>query len=147
MIACTGLAFIAAGVWGRREVRESLARERIADVAGQEKVTTGGAARALAESIRSTTLSATGGQTYAEIETEESPQQALWLQSMTLQTALMQAYMGARVADLTVALGVVFTALGAGLAAAAGVRGPARRHAPWRRPRAASALRAVAAAH
>jgi hypothetical protein len=119
MIALTGLGFIAAGVWGRREVRASLARERIANVAGQETVTTGTAARALAETIRSSTLSATGGHTYAEIETDGSPDQVLWLQSMTLQTALMQAYMGTKVAELTAALGLVFVGLGAGLAASA----------------------------
>lgn len=124
IVASTGLGFIAAGVWGRREVRASLAREHIADVAGCETVTSGAEARVLAETIRSTTLTATGGRTYAEISSEESPdQQALWLQSMTLQTALTQAYMGTKVAELTLALGGVLAVIGVGLAAtAAGAR-------------------------
>ena len=47
----------------------------------------------------------------------ENPEHALWLQSTTLQTALMQAYIGFRLAQLTVAVGVAFCAVGAGLAA------------------------------
>jgi hypothetical protein len=39
------------------------------------------------------------------------------MQSTTLQTALMQAYMAFRVAESTVALGAVLVVAGAGLAA------------------------------
>ena len=49
----------------------------------------------------------------------QHPDQTLWLQSTTLQTALMQAYMGERLADLTVGLGAALFAAGLGLAAVA----------------------------
>ncbi|MGH3143811.1 MAG: hypothetical protein ACRDO9_11890 [Gaiellales bacterium] len=47
-----------------------------------------------------------------------NPDASLWIQSTTLQTALMQAYMAFRVSESTAALGVVLVAAGAGLAAA-----------------------------
>lgn len=47
----------------------------------------------------------------------ENPEHAVWIQSKTLQTALMQAYMAFRLSELTVALGVSFVAVGIGLAA------------------------------
>ena len=95
----------------------------------------------MSELIRRNTIEATGGRTYSEIDPYldehgaptsdveraasdertggrlENPEHALWLQSTTLQTALMQAYMGFRLAELTVAVGVAFCAVGAGLAA------------------------------
>ena len=55
-------------------------------------------------------------------EPVENPDHALWLQSMTLQTALMQAYMASRLAVLTVAVGGAFLAVGAALAAAGAAR-------------------------
>ena len=109
-------------------------------------MTCGTAARSLAEVIRRSTLEATAGQTYAETELYigadgrptsnreealvdertgkpvQNPEQALWLQSTTLQTALMQAYMGSRIAELTMGLGAALVAAGTGVAAAAGQR-------------------------
>jgi hypothetical protein len=95
-------------------VRVTLERERIVD--DSAPVTSGAAARSLAESIRRSALEAAGGRTYAETE-PETPAQALWLQATTLETALMQAYMGSRLAELTIGLGAAFVAAGAGLAA------------------------------
>ena len=134
------------GLWARREVRAGLERERIADIttngASDERVTSGAAARALAEVIRDHTLAATGGRTYGETDAYvsadgattaeaeralkdertgapvENPDHALWLDSTTLQTALMQAYMASRLAQLTIGLGAAFVAAGVGLAAA-----------------------------
>ena len=104
-------------------------------------IATAGGARSMAEVIRRNTIEATEGRTYSEIdpyvdehgiptsETEraardertggrlENPEHALWVQSTTLQTALMQAYMAFRVAELTVAVGAAFVAVAAGLAA------------------------------
>jgi hypothetical protein len=140
-VSIAGVGFIAAGVWGRREVRTALERERIVD-GSSSPVRDGGSARSLAEEIRRSTVAATHGRTYVEtepyldversptadrataLEDERSgvpvknPDQTLWLQSTTLQTALMQAYMGARIAELTVGLGAVFVAAGFGLSAA-----------------------------
>jgi hypothetical protein len=122
---------------GRREVERALTRERIISTADAKPpnvpVRTAAAARSMAEVIRRATLAATEGRTYAEtdelvdvdgkptsdpalaFEDErtgwpiENPQHALWLQSMTLQIALMQAYVSARIAELTIALGVGLT--------------------------------------
>lgn len=109
-------------------------------------VASGAAARSLAEVIRRRTLEAAGGRTYGEtdlfLDAEgnatsdeqralrdersgqpvENPAHALWLQSTTLQTALMQAYVASRLAELTVGLGAAFVAVGVGLAAAASRR-------------------------
>jgi hypothetical protein len=98
------------------------------------------AARALAETIRERTLEAAGGLTYAEVPSfvdgsgaptsdadaavrdartgapVRNPQVELWLQSMTLQSALMQAYTGFRLAQFTTAVGGSLAALGLGLA-------------------------------
>lgn len=95
----------------------------------------------MAELIRQNTVEATGGRTYAEIDPYvdaegntttdaeraakdertggpvENPEHALWIQSTTLQTALMQAYTAFRLSELTVALGASFVAVGIGLAA------------------------------
>ena len=141
-----GAGFVAAGLWARREVRLALARERIVSVpeAGRPSapVTTGAAARSLAEVIRKNTVEATGGLTYAEVDPYidaegnstadsaraandersgqplENPDHDLWVQSTTLQVALMQAYVASRLAELTVALGASLVTVGVGLAAA-----------------------------
>ena len=47
---------------------------------------------------------------------------ALWLRSTTLQTALVQAYIGSRIAELTIGLGATVLTAGAGLTALAGRR-------------------------
>jgi hypothetical protein len=145
VVGLAGLVFIGTGLWGRREVRQALARERIVHPGlpeGDAQVTSAGRARSLAELIRQSTIDATGGRTYAEIEpyldtrgrpTADSesaardertgrplvnPDAALWIQSTTLQNALMQAYIAFRVSESTTALGGVLVAAGAGLAAA-----------------------------
>ena len=48
----------------------------------------------------------------------ENPDHELWIQSTTLQSALLQAYMAFRLSELTVALGAALAAAGVGLAAA-----------------------------
>jgi hypothetical protein len=142
-VGLAGVAFIGVGLWGRREARQALAREHIASPADAGRpVTTAPAARSLAEFIRHNTLEATGGRTYAEIHAYvdaegkptpdgasaakdgltgqplENPDHDLWIQSTTLQSALMQGYMALRLSELTVALGAAFVAAGAGLATA-----------------------------
>lgn len=141
-----GLWLLGVGMWARADVRRSLARERIVPTGDATPpgtyVTDAQAARSLAEVIRDNTLSATGGKTYGETppyvdadgtptadrtlaakdaltgELRESPEHALWVQATTLQTALMQAYVAQRLAELTAGLGATFVAVGAGLTAA-----------------------------
>ena len=149
-VGLAGLGLVGVGTWARREVRSTLARERIVTTPDatppSAPVTSGAAARSMAEVIRRRTVEATGGRTYAETELfvardggptsnaeialrdertgepVENPDHALWLQSMTLQTALMQAYMASRLAVLTVAVGGAFVAVGTALAAAGAAR-------------------------
>jgi hypothetical protein len=105
-------------------------------------VASASSARALAETIREQTLEATEGRTYAEtpsyLATDgsatgnaadamldpatgrpvDNPDVALWLQSTTLQTALMQAYMAFRLTDLMIGVGGALALAGTGIAAA-----------------------------
>lgn len=140
-LALAGVAFAGVGLWARRDVARALAQERIADAPGGP-VTGPASARALAEVIRESTLAATGGRTYSETPSyvgadgeptsdrakalldEQTgqpvahPDSALWVQSTTLQSALMQAYMAFRLAELTVAIGGAFVLAGIGIASA-----------------------------
>lgn len=150
VVASAGAGLVGAGLWARREVERVLARERIVSTSDAKppkaRVTSASAARSMAEVIRRHTLAATDGRTYTETEEFvgadgnptsdatsalrdastgrpiENPEHALWLQSTTLQTALMQAYLSSRLAELTVALGASLIAAGAGIAAAGGGR-------------------------
>ena len=144
-VGLAGLVFVGTGLWGRRDVRRALARERIVHPAlpeGRAEVTSAGRARSLADFIRQSTVDATSGHTYAEIEpyldadgtpTGDStnaardertgqplanPDASLWIQSTTLQTALIQAYMPFRRSESTVAFGMVLVATGVGHVAA-----------------------------
>lgn len=145
-VGLAGVGFIGLGLWARREAGRTLEREQI--VRGGENgrpssaVTTAPGARAMAEFIRKNTLEATGGRTYAEVaayvdvegrptadaeravkdeltgQPRENPDHDLWIQSTTLQTALTQAYLAFRLAELTIALGASFALVGIGLVAA-----------------------------
>ena len=136
-----GIGLVGVGLWARHDVTRTLARERITGPAARP-VTTAAAARSLAEVIRASTLEATGGRTYSEVpsyldadrvptsdasaalEDErtgkpvDNPDAELWLQATTLQTALMQAYLAFRLAELTAGLGVALVGLGVGVSAA-----------------------------
>jgi hypothetical protein len=146
VVGLAGFGFVGVGSWARREVERALERERIMSTSDAKPpnapVTSAAAARSMAEVIRRRTLAATGGRTYAEtdefVDGEgnstsdaasalkdertgqplENPEHALRLQSTTLQTALMQAYLSARLAELTIALGAALVAAGCGIAAA-----------------------------
>lgn len=144
VVGLAGCALVGAGRWAGRDVRRTLERERIVSTPDatppDQPVTTAGGARSMSEVIRRNTIEATRGRTYAEIEPYvdeqgrptsdggraardertggrlENPEHALWVQSTTLQTALIQAYMAFRLAELTTAVGVALVATGAGLA-------------------------------
>lgn len=141
-----GLWLLGVGLWARADVRRSLARERIISTDDETRsgqpVKDAAAARSLAEVIRGNTLSATESRTYGETpsyvdaerrpttdrtlaakdavtgEPVENPEHALWVEATTLQTALMQAYLAQRLAEVTAGLGATFVAVGAGLTAA-----------------------------
>jgi hypothetical protein len=147
-VGLAGLGLAAVGLWARREATRALARERIElplrPGSEPQRVRSARAARELAELIRERTLEATEGRTYAEtkeyigaegVPTSDAasalvdertgrpvrnPDVDLWVRSTALQTALMQAYLAFKLADLTLALGGAFVATGAGLGAAAG---------------------------
>jgi len=140
-VGLVGIGLVGAWLWARRDVARTLARERIVFGPDREPVVSATAARSLAESIRASTLETTGGRTYSEtlsylgVDGEptfdaslaahedgtghpvENPDVALWLQATTLQTALMQAYLAFRLAELTAGLGASLAIVGAGLAA------------------------------
>lgn len=141
-VVLTGLGIAGLGFWARRDVRRGLVRERIV-APGGGAVASAASARALAETIREQTLEATGGKTYAETgpylaadgsatgdasqalldestgQPVENPDVDLWIQSTTLQTALMQAYLAFRLSDLMLGLGGALVLAGTGIAAAA----------------------------
>ena len=140
-VGLVGLGLVGVGLWARRDVARMLVRERIVFGPGGKPVVSAAAARSLAESIRESTLETTGGRTYSEtpayvgadgeptFDTSlaardggsgrpvENPHVALWLQATTLQTALLQAYLAFRLAELTAGLGASLAIVGAGLAA------------------------------
>lgn len=142
VVSLAGAGFAAAGLWGRREARRALARERIIHPEDSRPVRSAAGARSLAEFIRRSTIESTAGRTFAEVEPYvdangeptsesaragkdertgqllESPDHDLWIQSTTLQTALMQAYLAFRLSDAMVGLGAVLVVSGAGILAA-----------------------------
>ncbi len=143
-VALVGLGLVGAGILARRDVARSLSREHIVGTADMSPanapVRSAAAARSLAEVIRSRTVAAAAGHTYAETDeflasgggttSDEAqaivaegtgqpvrnPAYELWVTSTTLQTALMQAYMAFRLADLTTGLGATIFVAGAGIA-------------------------------
>lgn len=145
VVALAGFGLVGVGVWARWDVRRSLARERIVMTLGSDAapalVRSPGAARALAEMIRAGTVEAADGRTYAETDQYlaadgsttsdvslalldertgrpvDNPAYELWIRSTALQTALMQAYLAFRIADLSIALGAALVATGAGITA------------------------------
>lgn len=141
-----GLGLVGVGLWARREVQQTLAAERIVGTDGMRPpnapVTSAAAARSLAAVIRERTVAAADGKTYAETpeyiareggttsDSEQAlvseatglpvhnPTYDLWVTSTTLQSALMQAYLAFRLADLTAGLGATLALAGVGIAAA-----------------------------
>ena len=146
-VVFTGVGLAGLGLWARREVRCALERERITAPAGGGRgggpVASASAARALAEAIHEQTLESTDGRTYAETDEYlaadgsttgdtanaihddmtgrplRNPEVDLWIRSTALQTALMQAYLAFRLADLMVAVGGSLVLAGTGITAAA----------------------------
>lgn len=115
VLAGAGLFMVNEGRAAYSEVRDTLAAERIVtaeDAAVPLAPVTGPAeAKAQAEIIREHVLRTTGGKTYAELDRSD-PNRTLYLNSVTLRTALMQSYMAFKIADLVQGVGVLVALLG-----------------------------------
>lgn len=117
MLVVAGIYMVFEGRNAHDDVRDALTDERIitgenADIALQP-VDGPAEAKAQADLIREDVLKITGGKTYAEMERDD-PNRAVYVQSITLRTALMQSYMAFKVSDLVSGVGAVVAALGLG---------------------------------
>jgi hypothetical protein len=137
-----GVGSVVIGYQGRDQVRTELAREQIvgtedSTIAGQ-KVDTGTEAQAFAKIMRTHTLEATGGQTYAQMgryldttgkptndeklaakndqsgKPVDNPLRQLWVTETALTTALNTAYFAESVATFVIAMGFALLLVGAG---------------------------------
>ena len=117
-----GLVFIGAGAYmisegfaGKDQVRSELVAEQITTTEDaaipNAPVDSAATAKAQADVIKKHTLEATEGKTYAQMDRED-PQRDFYLKSVTLRSALMQTYMGFRIADLVIGLGAFVVVLG-----------------------------------
>ena len=118
-----GLVLIGSGLFMVREsrlayadVRDALAAERIVTAEDAEvplaPVTGPAEAKAQADAIQAHVLQTTEGQTYAELPRDD-PRRAIYLQAITLRTALMESYLAFKVADLVLGVGIIVALLGA----------------------------------
>ena len=118
-----GVALIAAGGYMVREAR--LAHDDVRDALAAEKIVTAddaeiplapvngpAEAKAQADAIQAHVLKTTGGKTYAELDRAD-PNRNLYLQAVTLRTALMESYLAFKVADLVQGVGIIVVMLGA----------------------------------
>ena len=117
-----GIILVGAGIYmvveGRNahdDVRDTLADERI-DISEDTGLPAGPVdsadeAEAQANVIREHVLETTGGLTYAELARDD-PNRDLYLQSVTLRTALLQSYMAFKVSDLVSGVGIIVALLG-----------------------------------
>lgn len=111
----SGLFMISEGRTAHNEVRDTLALERIITAEDAEiplaEVDSAAEAKAQADIIRTHALAASGGKTYAEMERDD-PQRAVYLNSVTLRTALMTSYLAFKVSDLVIGVGAIVVLLG-----------------------------------
>lgn len=138
-----GIAFVVVGFVGRADVHDRLAQEKIVGTPGSsiagEEVDTGSEAKTFADTIRSDTLDATGGLTYAEMpravfkdtgkavpeeraeqalasgEAINNPERQIWITSTALSTALNTSYFAESVATFAIVVGVALMLIGIGL--------------------------------
>jgi hypothetical protein len=115
VLAGAGGFMIMEGRAAHNEVRDTLAEERIITSEDAEiplaAVDNAAEAKAQAEIIREHALAATGGKTYAELDRED-PARAVYLNSVTLRTALMESYLAFKVSELVIGLGAIVVLLG-----------------------------------
>jgi uncharacterized membrane protein YidH (DUF202 family) len=142
VLVAFGVVALVMGVNGRSEVRDTIARENIvgtpdSTIPGQ-KVDTGDEAKAFAAVMRTHTLEATGGQTYAEMgrfldgsgqptsdeslaatdpvsgRPVENPVRQLWVTETALATALSTAYLAEQIATFGMVVGIALLLIGIG---------------------------------
>ena len=164
MLIAFGIGSIYAGFDGRDRVQSDLAREQIvgtpdSTIPGQ-KVDTGSEAQAFAAVIRTHTLEATGGQTYAQMgrfldengkptsdeskaatdpktgEPVENGLRNMWINATALTTALNTAYFAESVSTFVIVMGVALLLAGIGfLVLTVRLLGRAQVTEPTRAPR------------
>jgi hypothetical protein len=143
ILIAVGLGALYMGVDGRSTVRSDLAREQIVGTPDStipnQKVDTGGEAKAFAAVMRKHTLEATGGQTFSQMarfldasgkpvaeesaaakdpktgKAVENPARNIWISSTAFQTALNTAYFAESVATFVAVIGVALVLVGIGL--------------------------------
>ena len=138
-----GVGAVVAGLVGRDQIRNELAREQIVGtpdmkgIAGA-KIDTGGEAREFAAGIRRHTLEATGGKTYAEMPRfqgkngkptsdeklaavdpksgapVDNPERNIWVTSTALTTALNTSFFAESVALFAIVMGFALLLTGLG---------------------------------
>lgn len=137
-----GAGSVVAGIDGRSQVRDNLARENIvgtpdSSIPGQ-KVDTGAEAKAFADVMRKHTLAITGGQTYSEMprfldaqgrptgdeklaakdpktgKPVDNPARNIWVTETALTTALNTAYFAESVTTFSIAMGIALLLAGGG---------------------------------
>lgn len=141
LLIAIGVGAVTAGVVGRADVRDNLAREQIvgtdkSEIPGQ-KVDTGGEARKFADVIRKDTLEITGGKTYAQMprfltkdgqgtsdeaaalkddegKPVENGLRQVWVTATALSTALNTAYFAEQVALFSIVMGIALLLSGVG---------------------------------
>jgi hypothetical protein len=117
-----GVVLVGAGAYmayeGRvahNDVRDALADERIISSKDAEiplaNVDSAAEAKAQADIIRVHALEQSGGLTFAEMDSDD-PARAVYLNSVTLRTALMESYMAFKTADLVTGVGAIVILLG-----------------------------------
>jgi hypothetical protein len=137
-----GVGAVVAGVAGRDQVRDELARENIVgtpDMKGvaNQKIDTGAKARDFAAGMRKHTLEATGGKTYAEMprfatadgkgtndeaaalkgengQPVDNPARQIWVTETALASALNTSYFAEQVALFSIVMGFALLLAGVG---------------------------------
>jgi hypothetical protein len=97
------------------DVRNALAAEKIVTAQDADiplaPVDSAAEAKAQADVIQHHILETTGGKTYSEMARDD-PNRQLYLQAVTLRTALMESYLAFKVADLVLGIGAIVALLG-----------------------------------
>ena len=143
ILVAIGIGAITAGLVGRNEVRDELAREHIVgtpDMKGiaNKPIETGSDARKFASGIRRHALEATGGKTYAEMprfagksgtptndekqakvdpksgKPVDNPERQIWVTETALASALNTAFFAENVALFAIVMGIALLLTGAG---------------------------------
>jgi hypothetical protein len=142
ILIAIGVGALYMGLDGRSTVRSDLAREQIVGTPDStipdQKVDTGGEAKAFAAVMRKHTLEATGGQTYSQMsrfldesgkpvadeaaaakdpetgKPVENPARNIWISSTAFQTALNTAYFAESVATFVAVIGAALLLVGTG---------------------------------